>query len=72
MNSTVEAVYSISYRLPGTRASVAGHVLRRIQQHTFWENKQHSSWRLHTVVGLEGVTGVWENQTGCLETLGAG
>ena len=73
INSTIEALYSISYRLPRNRADGAGHVLRSIKKHALWANEQHSSWRLHKPMGLEGVTGVCENQTGCLETLaGAG
>ena len=69
INSTIKAVYSISYKLPGNRAQVAAHVSQWLTRNAFWEKGQYSSWRLATPVGLGGVTGVWENHMGCLETL---
>ena len=70
INSTIKAVYSISYSLPGNRAQGATHKkLAAMQCNAFWEKGKYSSWRLAAPVGLEGVTGVWENHIGYLDTL---
>ena len=69
INGTIKAVYNISYKLLGNRAQVATHIRNWLQGNVCWENGKYSSWRLAAPVGLEGVTGVWENHIGCLDTL---
>ena len=46
IQATIKAVYSLSYRLPCTRAQAAEHVLHWIQKHAYWDGVKHSSWRL--------------------------
>ena len=69
INSTIEAVYNISCKLPGNRAQVTTHISQWLKRNAFREKGEYSSWRLAAPVGQEGVTGVWENHMGCLDTL---
>ena len=66
IQATIKAVYSLSYRLPCTRAQAAEHVLHWIQKHTYWDGVKHGSWRLTKAVGLSDITGVWEDHSGYL------
>ena len=69
VRSMIKAVYRASYRLALMRQEAALHTLRWIHEHGFWDGEQHVSWRLSKGMGLDGVTGVWEQHEGCLQVL---
>ena len=68
VQATIKAMYSLSYRLPTTRAQAVEHILQ-VEKNAYWEGVQHSSRRLTKAVGLGDITGIWEQHTGCLRVL---
>ena len=74
VQATVKVVYSASYILPAACQTVAQHIAGWLRKHAYWEGGQYNSWYIYApgFLALQGVTGCWCSDIGCLDLLGVG